>query len=218
MILVNFIPSSEVVRTRWWVYDLALAATLLVGGFFLTAYMLGVNHSQVEAITLRSKKLAQTLGEKSNVFTLVGARNKQLQALGLTSEKIFAEDADTRTKAQLPFVTQQLLTKLPAGMWLTHLEAKATVRGRREWQLAGGAFAYSSIARFLGSLANDSTLRQTLAKAGLALSDLKLSQLELAKSPEGDTATIVYAITLVTKEQNRRYAERQDIQPTDHRL
>lgn len=127
MLLVNFIPSSEVVRTRWWVYDLALAVSLLVGGFVLTAYTLGLNHSQVEAVALRSKKLETNLAEKAQVLSLIAAKNQQLRSLGLASERVFAEDADKVAKAELPFVIHQLLKKLPADMWLTRLEAQAKV-------------------------------------------------------------------------------------------
>lgn len=215
MILVNFIPSSEVVRTRWWVYDLALAVGLLIGGFMLTAYMLGVNYSQVDAIYQRSKNLERDLGEKSQVLSLVGEKNRQLKALGLTSERIFAEDADKKTKGELTFVTHHLLKKLPADMWLTKLEASPKHSGLRSWQLTGRARSYGAISKFLGALANDATFRQALAANKLSLGALSLKRLDrdMAKTDE-----IRYGISLTIKDESSRYAKRQVRQSTDHRL
>lgn len=213
MLLVNFIPSSEVVRTRWWVYDLALAAGLLIGGFFLTAYTLGANYRQVDAIYLRSKNLERDLKEKGKILGLVGTKNRQLASLGIASERIFAEDADKTMKTALPFVTYQLLTKLPADMWFTSFAADRKVAGSRRWRLTGKALNYGSIAKFLGSLANDGTLKKNLAAAGL-----KFGRLSLAKLEQPADKPIRYEITLVTKDINRRYAERQVPSKPGHRL
>lgn len=213
MILVNFIPSSEVVRTRWWVYDLALAASLLIGGFILTAYTLGANYRQVDAIYLRSKNLERDLKEKGKILGLVGSKNRQLTSLGIASERIFAEDADNTTKTALPFVTYQLLTLLPADMWFTELSAEPKLNDSRTWRLAGEALGYGSIAKFLGALSSDAELKKNFAKAGL-----KLGQLTLAKLRQPAQQPIQYEITLVLKDQNRRYAERQVPTQSDHRL
>lgn len=215
MILVNFIPSSEVVRTRWWVYDLALAVTLLTGGFVLTAYMLGANYSQVDAIYQRSKNLERDLSEKSGVLALIETKNRQLSSLGLASEQIFAEDADKKTKSELPFVTYQLLTKLPADMWFTGLTAERKTKGQRHWQLTGESLSYGSIAKFLGALANDRGLKKGLQGSRLVIGQLRLAELEQRK---GSAQPIRFTITLTTKDSRSRYAKSQADKPTDHRL
>lgn len=208
MIFINFVPSSEIVRPRWWIFDFLLIFAIIIGGWMTVSYYLGQSYFQVEVVHQKAKLLKASFGEKKKLLAAIEIRNNYLDDLENNTEDVFVKDNFDKSKFNNVYTTEQILKILPSEIWLTEIDSKIldTKNNAQIYSIKGQSNNFLPITRFLNELSNNRLFSQNLELKEQVINSIDLVEINLQEN-KNQPSLINFHININFLKKKSRYAK-----------